>query len=132
MKKQSEIKKSIIQFLLYIIVGAGATIVEWLVFYVLNQLLTVHYSVATAAAFLFSTFANWLLGKILLFHGNYKCVQELAKIYLVSVIGLCMNLLIMWITVEYIKMHEMISKIAATGIVFIWNFIIRKCVIYKI
>lgn len=132
MKSQNKIEKSICQFLLYVIVGAGATIVEWLFFYALNQLMKINYFLATTISFIFSTFANWLLGKLILFHKSYEDWKELAKIYLTSIIGLIMNLFIMWIAVEYFNIDKMISKIIATGIVFIWNFIIRKFIIYKI
>ena len=39
---------------------------------------------------------------------------------------------IMFSTVEKIGLAEMLSKIIATGIVFAWNFLIRKLVIYKV
>ena len=132
MKKRNKIEKGIRQFLLYMVVGTGATIVEWLFFYGLNQLLSVNYLGATTAAFIFSTFANWILGRLILFHKNHGGLQELAKIYFISVIGLVMNLFIMWFTVGCLNMNEMASKIMATGIVFIWNFIVRKFFIYKI
>lgn len=59
-------------------------------------------------------------------------VGEIAKIYAVSVIGLLMNMAIMFVAVEKIGLPEMLSKIIATGIVFGWNFLVRKLVIYKI
>jgi len=42
-----------------------------------------------------------------------------------------MNLAIMWIAVEQFGVQEMIAKIIATGIVFFWNFFVRKLLIYK-
>ena len=57
-------------------------------------------------------------------------------IYAVSVIGLCLNEIIMFVTLNYVlvartPLEKMISKIAATGIVFFWNLLIRDLVIYK-
>lgn len=132
MKKRTEIEKSIRQFFLYLLVGTGATFVEWIFFYGLNQILEVNYFLATTIAFLFSTFANWLLGKLLLFHKNLGTLQELFKVYLTSMAGLAMNLLIMWIAIDFMSADEMLAKIIATGIVFIWNFVVRKYFIYKI
>ena len=128
-----KIKKSFVQLFLYLIVGGLATLVEWGAFYELNQRLTVHYMAATALAFALSTFANWGFGRLILFRvSNQNTWFELVKIYAVSIIGLLFNIGIMYVEVDKLMMYEMLSKMIATGIVFIWNFLIRKLVIYKI
>ena len=125
-------KKNIKQFALYLVVGAGATIAEWAVFYLLEEKLHIFYMTATGIAFVLSTFVNWALGRIIMFHANQEIWKELAKIYLTSIAGFLMNLLIMWIAIQKLNSDEMIAKMIATGIVFFWNFIIRKLMIYKI
>ncbi|MCI8308247.1 MAG: GtrA family protein [Lachnospiraceae bacterium] len=125
-------KKNIKQFVLYLLVGAGATAAEWVVFYLLEERLHIYYMTATGIAFVLSTFVNWALGRIIMFQSNQGIWKELAKIYLTSIAGFLMNLLIMWIAIQQLESDEMIAKMAATGIVFFWNFIIRKLVIYKI
>ncbi len=127
-----ELKKDIKQFILYLIVGGLATIVEWAVFYLLDNIMAINYMIATAIAFIISTFANWLFGRIILFQKTQNTAKEIIKIYLTSIAGLIMNLLIMWIAIETFHMNEMLSKIIATCIVFFWNFLIRKLFIYKI
>ncbi|NLC92834.1 MAG: GtrA family protein [Treponema sp.] len=128
-----QIKKSLIHFILYFIVGCLATIVEWGAFYVFDNWLSFHYILATALAFVLSTFANWAFGRLILFRESKQNTWlELAKIYAVSIIGLLLNIGIMYIEVEKLLMNEMLSKMIATGIVFVWNFLIRKFVIYKI
>ncbi|MDE6851018.1 MAG: GtrA family protein [Lachnospiraceae bacterium] len=119
------------QIVLYLIVGGGATIVEWIAFYLFNEPLHIHYMVSTGLAFILSTFANWLLGRIIMFQSDQNIWSELAKIYLTSIAGFFMNLLIMWVAIQYLGIHEMLAKMTATGIVFFWNFLIRKLVIYK-
>ena len=130
-----EMQKNLKQFFLYLIVGALATLVEWVFFALFNTGLHMHYMVATTIAFAISTFANWLFGRLLVFHGKIRVdralLMELLKIYLTSIIGLLMNLLIMWITVERFSVDTMLAKMIATGIVFFWNFLVRKLLIYK-
>ena len=58
-------------------------------------------------------------------------VQELIRIYLASVIGLVLNLIIMFALVDKLSCDEMLSKIVATGLVFFWNYGIRRMFIYK-
>lgn len=126
------LKKNIKQFVLYLVVGSGATIAEWAVFYLLEERLHIFYMTAAGIAFVLSTFVNWALGRIIMFHSNQNTWKELTKIYLTAIAGFLMNLLIMWIAIQKLDSDEMIAKMIATGIVFFWNFIIRKLMIYKI
>lgn len=136
--KQLATGESLKQFLIYLVVGLLATIVEWGVFYALDYLQVMHYLISVTIAYIISTFANWFFGKVMLFHEKQNIWKELGKIYATSVIGLLLNWLIMWFAVDCLRMlgfagvPEMIAKIIATGIVFFWNFIIRKFFIYKI
>lgn len=120
------------QLFLYLIVGGIATLVEWACFWLFSQVVNINYLVATALAFIVSTFANWLAGKLIMFKEWKNIFTELVKIYATSVAGLLFNLLLMWVMVDKIGLHEMLSKIIATGIVFMWNFLVRKYLIYRI
>lgn len=132
-------KDNIKQFISYFFVGGVAAIVEWVMFFVFANVLNVHYFVSTVIAFIFSTTANWILGRITTFKDNTsykdKKVKEAVLIFVVSAIGLVFNLILMYLFVTVFgfngKIGSTCSKIAATGIVFIWNFLIRKLVIYK-
>lgn len=118
---------------LYLIVGALATIVEWSGFWIFFDMLQIQYLLATALAFVFSTFANWLLGRLLVFRGkqNQSLLKELLSIYLTSIGGLLLNLGIMYVMVDFCSIQEMIAKITATVLVFSYNYLIRKKLIYK-
>lgn len=119
-------------FFLYVVVGGLATIVEWVAFWVLENPMHIQYLVSTALAFVFSTFANWFFGRLLVFKsGRGSFLREIISVYLASVIGLLLNLLIMFILVQNFTINKMPSKIAATAIVFIYNYLVRKQVIYK-
>lgn len=123
--------KSLKQLCLYLIVGGIATIVEWICFWIFKQWM--HYLVATAIAFVVSTFSNWAVGRWIMFKGdNKQLLKELLQIYVTSVVGLIFNLAIMWVAVEHFSCPDMVSKIIATGIVFFWNFFVRKLLIYKV
>ena len=118
---------------LYLIVGGLATIVEWSGFWIFFDMLHIQYLLATALAFVFSTFANWLFGRLLVFRGkqNQSLLKEIASIYLTSIGGLILNLLIMYVMVDFLSMGEMVAKITATVLVFSYNYLIRKKLIYK-
>ena len=52
--------------------------------------------------------------------------QDFAVFIVLSVIGLGINQLIMWVCVDKLQIFYMISKIGATAIVMVYNFITRK------
>lgn len=132
-------KANIKQFISYFFVGGVAAIVEWVMFFIFANVLQINYFVSTVIAFIFSTTANWILGRITTFKDNNTYKDKKAKeaflVFIVSAIGLLFNLILMYLFVTVMgfdsSLGKILSKIAATGIVFIWNFLIRKLVIYK-
>ena len=65
-------KRNIHDFFLYLVVGGIATLVEWVLFYCFNHVFSWYYIVSTILAYVLSTFANWLAGRILLFKKTEK------------------------------------------------------------
>lgn len=130
-------KANIKQFISYFFVGGVAAIVEWVMFFIFANVLQINYFVSTVIAFIFSTTANWILGRITTFKDNNSIskAKEAFLVFIVSAIGLLFNLILMYLFVTVMgfdsSLGKTLSKIAATGIVFIWNFLIRKLVIYK-
>ena len=115
----------------YSVVGTSATCVEWLIFFILNQVFGMSYVPALMVATVFSAFTNWAVGRLILFRSTGNPVMEMGKIYLNSIISLLWNLLLMWIMVDRLGMHPMVAKVIATLIGFIWNYTICTKIIYK-
>ena len=116
---------------LYSCVGCSATGIEWLIFYLMNQRIGLHYAPSTVIATVFSGFTNWAVGRILLFRGTGHNLGELGKIYLTSIIGMGFNLLLMWAMVDGFGFNEMLAKVIATFFVFLWNYLIHTRLIYR-
>lgn len=121
------------QLVSYLFVGGGATLVEWLFFWIFDSALGIQYLVSTILAMIVSTFSNWLFGRLWTFRNAEKqnIALEIGKVYATAAVGILLNLLIMRILVGNCGMHDMIAKIIATLIVFAYNFLIRKLVIYR-
>ena len=117
----------------YLIVGGLATIVEWVGFWLFSEKIGIAYLLATTFAFAVSTFANWLFGRLLVFRGtqSQSLLREILSVYLASIVGLLLNLLIMFVLVQLLTVGRMPAKIIATILVFAYNYLIRKLVIYK-
>ena len=117
----------------YLIVGGLATIVEWAGFWLFSEKLSIEYLLATALAFAISTFANWLFGRLLVFRGKQQqsLLREILSVYLASIVGLLLNLLIMFLLVQLLGVEKMIAKMAATVLVFTYNYLVRKLISYR-
>ena len=117
----------------YLIVGGLATIVEWAGFWLFSEKLSIEYLLATALAFAISTFANWLFGRLLVFRGKQQqsLLREILSVYLASIVGLLLNLIIMFLLVQLLGVEKMIAKMAATVLVFTYNYLVRKLIIYR-
>lgn len=131
-KKYLDIKNSPIKdFLLYLIVGGIATVTEWAIFWLLDKM-SVKYYIATVIAYVISTFVNWAAGRLIVFKAaKGGVIKEILSIYLASIVGLLLNLGIMWLLIDCMSFNNMLAKIIATALVFAFNFLVRKLLIYK-
>lgn len=129
-----------VKVLLYLFVGGTAAIVEWSLFYVLFNYvfvadllsLGVRTSVATATAFCCSTIYHYFLGNILVFNSGsrYTKGKEISLVFIVSLMGLGFNLLLMYIFVNMLNWNPMLSKVLASCIVVVWNYLARKKIVF--
>lgn len=136
---KDSMKDNIKQFISYFFVGGVAAVVEWIMFFLFANVITLNYILSTVLAFIFSTTTNWILGRVFTFKNSKSYKNNVGKeafaVFLVSAIGLLFNMFLMYIFVTVMGFDSVIgktaSKIAATGIVFVWNFLIRKLVVYR-
>ena len=132
-------KHNLFQFISYFFVGGAAALVEWGMFFMFASVCGLQYLLAACLAFIISTTVNLILGKIISFKDceryEGKGALEAFLVFAVSALGLLFNLGLMYLFVDVLGLNTdllmTLSKICATGIVFIWNFLIRKLVIYR-
>jgi putative flippase GtrA len=117
----------------YFLVGGTAALVDWSIFALLSFQAEVPYLIAAAISFILATLVNYLLSIRFVFRSGARFSRgmETAMVYAVSAVGLGINLLILQFLIASLHVHPMLSKITATGIVFIWNYMIRATVIFR-
>jgi len=117
----------------YLLVGGVATIVEWVFFWLFNSVAGIQYLISTIFAMVISTFSNWYFGRLWTFKDSEKkgVLSEIAQVYLAGIVGVLLNMLIMYILVEKFAVGNMLSKMLATAIVFAYNYLIRRLLIYR-
>lgn len=114
-------------------VGAICFCIDYALMTLLVELFDMVYLLAAAASFVVSTVVNYLLSMRYVFRGreDKNPLQELTVFVAMSVLGLGLNQLTMWIAVEFFHIYYGLAKVAATALVMIYNFISRKLVLER-
>jgi len=121
------------EFARYIVVGAVAFGFDFGTLYVLKNYLNLHYLIAAAAGFMLGLLVNYILSTIWVF--QYRKIQkksvELAIFAGIGLVGLLINEFMLYVLTGIFLVYYLYSKIAATVVVFFWNFIARKYALFK-
>jgi putative flippase GtrA len=117
----------------YFFAGGAAALVDWSIFWLLASAMRLPYQLAAVISFVIATFTNYLLSVRFVFESGvrYSRGRETALVYVVSVIGLGINLLILQVLVAVFALHLMLAKISATAVVFLWNYFARAMLVFK-
>ena len=114
------------------VVGFTAFLIDAGVLYVLTEYLHVYYLISSVISFIVSLAYNYILSIFWVFDVKKKqTYKEVLLFAILSVIGLGVNQLVMYLGVDLLNIHYMLCKIIATIIVMVYNFITRKIFIEK-
>lgn len=126
-------KQSFQEFIRYFIAGGIAFVADFCVLMFLYKVFNVHYLIASAIGLLIGFVTVYLLSIKWVF--KKRAVKnkkiEVVIFLLIGGVGFILNELIMWVSVEYLALVVSLSKIIATGVVFIWNFTARKYILFR-
>ena len=116
-----------LQLIKFGLVGIIAAFVDVGVLVVLKELLYVDVLLASAISFCVSVTVNYILSMSFVFKGKKQSkLREFTVFVLLSIGGLCLNQLILWIGVKFTSVYYLIVKFLAMVIVPVYNFITRK------
>lgn len=115
------------------IVGGICTIVDFAILTGLHEFLGFHYLLANGVSFAVSVVFNYVLSMKYVFQGKDESnkTREFIIFVILSAIGLGLNQLIMWGTVDGLGIFYVAAKVIATAVVMIYNFVTRKLLLEK-
>ena len=117
-------KAFILKFLKFCVVGVSGTVIDFGLTWLCKEIFKIPKFLANAIGFVVAATNNYILNRIWTWGStNEQIGIEYTKFFFVSLIGLGLNTLILYIFNEKIKMNFYVSKVIATGFVMLWNFL---------
>lgn len=123
----------LLQLFRYGIVGGISFVVDWGTLMLLTEVAGVHYMVSAALAFVLGLACNYILSTRWVF-GESRMSSRLAEFTafaVIGIIGLLLNELIIYICTDLAGWHYLAGKVVSTILVFFWNFLARRFLIFK-
>lgn len=121
------------QLLRYAVVGGISFVVDYGSLWLLTEKAGLPYLWSAAIAFILGLICNYLLSTAWVF-GESRIKNawgEFLAFAIIGLVGLGLNELIMYGCTDGLGFHYMLSKIVSTGIVFFWNFLARRFLVFK-
>lgn len=114
-------------------VGFLCFFIDYGVMVFLTEVFQIDYLVSSGISFTVSVIVNYILSITFVFETDKdkNKLKEFVVFVFLSVIGLGINEACMWLAVEAAGIYYMISKIGATAVVMVYNFVTRKIFIEK-
>ncbi len=121
-----------VQLFRYGLVGGVAFIVDMgsLVFF--TDVIGIHYLISAIIAFIFGLITNYILSIHWVFnaHKVESKRNEFMIFALIGLVGLALNELIIWGMTEGLHVHYTVSKLVSTGLIYFWNFLARRKLLF--
>lgn len=121
------------QIIKFGVVGFLAFCVDYGILYLLTDIFGCNYLLSSAISFSVSTVFNYTFSMKFVFvsKDNVNKFAEFSTFVLLSLTGVGITVLLMYIFVDCINVHYLIAKIVVTSIVMFYNFITRKLFLEK-
>lgn len=121
-------KKLIAQFMKFGVVGAIAFVIDYGLMVALTELAGINYLISATISFTASVIFNYFASMRYVFRHKEGMSRrrEFVIFVVLSVIGLGINNLLMWLGTGLLGITYLLTKIFATAVVTIYNFVTRK------
>lgn len=124
----------VVSFVKYLVAGGAGFIIDYSVLFVCFELLGWHYLISSIMGFIAGLIFVYISSnKWVFLHRSLadKVVAEFVIFLLIGLVGLGLTVLFMWLFVDVAGVYPLVSKLATTVIVLLWNFGARKIILYS-
>ena len=125
------LENGINKFIKFGLVGVLNTLINWIIFAVLN-FVGVYYIVANVIAYAIATANSYIWNSKWVFKYNGKDKKETTiKFVILNLIGLALNTAILYFLVDVLLFNKLIGLVITTVIVMVINYIVNKIWVFK-
>lgn len=122
----------IFKLIRFCVVGFSGIFVDFGTTWLLKEKVKANKYLANSTGFILAATSNYFLNRIWTFHShNQQIVTEYFSFISISLIGLGINNLIIYILTEKFHLNFYLSKLFAIGVVTIWNFVMNYLITFK-
>ena len=116
-------KEFLLKFVKFGIVGFTGVFIDFGITWFTKEILKIQKYVANAIGFTSAATSNYILNRIWTFEStNPRVMVEYTEFIIISLIGLGINTLVLWLLVSKLKMNFYVAKLFAIAVVTLWNF----------
>lgn len=114
----------ILKFLKFSAVGFSGLLVDYSVTYIFKEWVKVQKYIANSIGFTVAASTNYILNRIWTFESdNPEIAFEYTSFLIISLIGLGINNLVLWMILRNFKINFYVAKFFAIVVVTLWNFL---------
>jgi putative flippase GtrA len=112
------------KFLKFAAVGLSGLFVDYAFTYLFKEIFKVQKYVSNSIGFTIAASSNYVLNRVWTFESdNPDIALEYTEFLVISIIGLGLNNLILWLIVSKFKINFYMAKFFAICVVTVWNFL---------
>lgn len=121
------------QIIRFAIVGGFTAAIDYASLFLLVEIYSINYLLATAIGFFVGSSLNYILSLLFVFEGGrFKSrIMEFIIFIVFTALGLLLNHLTMWFGVEITRMNYLLVKIISLILVTLFNFLTKKYLVFK-
>ncbi len=131
LKEKAE--KTWIQLFRYFFVGGSAFLIDISFLYSLTDFFGIFYLTSAAIAFIMGLLTNYILSISWVFSKRTydNTISEFTLFTILALFGLTLNEFLLWGLTNSLNIYYLYSKLIAAGIIFFFNFFIRKIILFQ-
>ena len=122
-----------VQLIRYFVSGGVAFVVDASLLYILTEWLGFHYLLSTVLSYSVGLVITYIFSILWVFDSRSvdNRVLEFSVFASIGVMGLGLTSLFMWLFTSWCGLHYIVSKAITTVIVFVWNFVAKKLLLFR-
>lgn len=122
----------LLKFVKFGVVGCSGMIVDFGVTYLLKEKAKLNKFLSNSAGFVLAATNNYIWNRLWTFHSKNEDIPvEYLSFFIISLIGLGINNLTIYLLADRLKWNFYFSKLCATAVVMVWNFTMNLLVTFN-